>query len=84
MVASTGTPLSRTSVELKIAFWERKAFSSVRNWGRISSALAMKVPASLETRSSRAWRSKLVQMRVPAILAADALVRWCPLIIMLT
>ena len=42
--AAPQRPLSRTSVDWKIAFCERKAFSSVRNCGRMSSTLAMKLP----------------------------------------
>ena len=65
MVAVAGMPLSRTTVLWKIAFCDRKALPSVWNCGRMSSMLAMKVPPSLLTRLSRAWRSKFTQMRVP-------------------
>jgi hypothetical protein len=37
------------------------------NWGRISSVLATNLPAVFQNRSSRAWRSKLIQIRVPAM-----------------
>ena len=48
-VAAADRPFSRTSVLWKIAFCDRKAFSSVRNCGRMSSTLAMKLPFILYT-----------------------------------
>jgi hypothetical protein len=40
MVASMAT-VPRVRVELRIEFCDRKTLSSVRNWGRMSSTLAM-------------------------------------------
>jgi hypothetical protein len=39
---------------------------TTRNCGRMSSRLARNLPPDLRTRSSRAWRSKLIQTRLPA------------------
>jgi hypothetical protein len=41
--------------------------SEVRNSGRRSSTLATKVPSDGRIRSRRAWRSKLIPIREPAM-----------------
>jgi hypothetical protein len=64
MVDPTDGPIERTNEDANTA---EELTSESWYWGRISSMSATNLPSALSNKDRRAWRSKLIQIKEPAM-----------------